>query len=271
MMLEFRRRMSGHVLYAAGVFLLLAGPAAGGDVPDITHDVEGRPLWVAADVAVGAEGRLRQEVLGQRLPQILEAARLNTSRASHKRVPVTANAPSQSDATLDGCETFLGTVPHHSAPAASLDDLVTHAKFVVSGEISSVRQGFLGGLPGSLVRLSATYLAGSPAGETFLFYPLARIRTSEGFVCARPLGDFMAPQVGDRLLIFSMVQPHVLGDLTIFEVNIARELVHQSRDGVTRIPPALQTVVPDTPSFDTIEHAVRQFFREREKQGEREP
>jgi hypothetical protein len=252
--------------------MLLAGPVAvaGGDVPDIIDDVEGRPLWLAADVAVDAEGMLRQEVLGQRLPQILEAARLNTSRASYKRVPVTANAPSQTDDALDGCETFLGTIPEHFEPTASIDDLVTHSKSVVSGTISSVRQGFMGGLPGSLVRLSATYLTGSPAGETFLFYPLARIRTSDGFVCARPLGDFMAPQVGDRLLIFSMVQPHVLGDTTIFEVNIARELVHQSRDGVSRIPPALQTVVPDMPSFDTVEHAVRQFFKERAMRGEHE-
>lgn len=210
------------------------------------------PRWVAADVAVAQDGSLRSEMLGQFIPSLRRLALMNTAALS-----------SDSDAAqdhrvgnLDQCRVHRGAVPDYASRASSLTDLSTKAAIIVTGEVVATREGFYGGLPGTLLLLSARYMRGTPATETFLFYPHARIATADGLICAKPPGDYVPPQVGDRVLILALGDVRQDSGRAIFRVSVERELVHESRFGVTRVPDALRSIASGPAPFDRIEKAL---------------
>jgi hypothetical protein len=230
------------------LFLLIPALSAGaGEVPDVISDDDG-PLWVAADVAVSPEGHLRGHALG-RFSESVEWKALAAAERARGRSP----APD-----VDGCELYTGLFPEHVAPTGSLDDLTSHADDIVSGRVTDVRQGFFGGIPVSLLRIEATYLKGSAPSETYLVYPFARIATAGAPLCSKPMGDFVPPQPGDRVLIFSMSAGLDWNGRRLFQVKTDRELVHEPRRGGLLVPAALHSYAGDRREFDAVLQAVVQ-------------
>lgn len=197
--------------------------------------------WIAAEDAIDASGRLRPEVLGHRISSLRTNAALNG---------------------YDECRVFVGTIPDNFKARGSLQELTANAAAIVSGHVVDIREGFLSGEPGSLLKLSATWLKGMPTAETYLFFPLARIRTAEGLVCAQPVGEFDVPHVGDRFVAFAMYSPVVAEGQAIFHVNLARQVVHQPRDGKPRLPVALKDFGSALAPLDALERAIRAARKE---------
>jgi hypothetical protein len=247
----------GRTLYfVCAILALTASAVAGGSdaIPSVLAERDDATFWIAADRVVGVDGKLNLKGLGRFAPSVADhqAKKLErTTRSKGSGNP--AKWPE-----LKGCESYLGTMPDHFEPTSSLRDLTTYADFIVAGRVVAIRQGFLGGMPGSLLLLSTDSIKGDTARESYLFYPLARIETSDGPICAMPVGRFVPPSIGDRVLVFSMVQPHRLEGRTVFQVNTSRELVHEPRKGPLQLPAALMSVTTSSaPSFDEVTRAVR--------------
>lgn len=236
--------------------VLLAGvlPAVADDpIPSVLNDEDG-PLWVAADEAVDLNAKLKVEKLGRFGLSVAELARKKLPDDKKK-----APSAALQGTALEGCEIFRTLIVDHFQPTASLADLTTHAETIISGRVVAMRQGFFGGTPGSLLRLSKTdTFKGESADETYLFYPIARVQTDAGLICAKPLGNFIPPAIGDRLLAFSMVPSRRIEGRTILQVNTARELVHEPRQGTLQVPAALNSVAVRGSRFDDVVQAVRE-------------
>ncbi|HKR63172.1 MAG TPA: hypothetical protein VJZ00_05515 [Thermoanaerobaculia bacterium] len=210
--------------------------ADGGVVPDvIVLDDAGRYLWVAADRALDENGVLSEKYLGQYMPSLREDAQLNGA----------------------GCKVFRGTVLEHFEPTGSLDELVRGARSIVTGRVVALREGFYGGIPGSLLLLATERLKGESSGEALLFYPFAQIKTAEGVVCAKPLGDAVAPTVGDRVLVFAMRNPRRIHDATILDVDTKRELVHADAAGGIHAPEALLSFCGKTDCLESLRGEIQ--------------
>ena len=253
--------------------VVIGAPLAGSDelVPSQLRDREDPAYWIAADKAVGPDGKLNRGAMG-RLAHSVSGylKRMQGRRANAHASPSSAAATRTAKwPELEGCESFFGTVPEHWKPTGSLSDFATHAEAIVTGRIVAIRQGFLGGMPGSLLRLEADYVKGEPSDETYLFYPLARIKTTEGLVCETPLGSFVPPTVGDRVLLFSMTRGSRLEGRDVFWVNTVRELVHESPRARLQLPASLTPFTSlATPCFDDIVGAVRTAVVAREQQDQ---
>jgi hypothetical protein len=209
------------------LFVLLLPAAALADdpkeIPDFLRRTrDGQLSWVAADVAVDESGQIREELF---LP-----GRIDSARSIARR-----------NGTSDECRFFTGPTPEHFKPTNSLDALLEHAETIVSGKVTAVRQGFYSGVPGSLLRLNVKHIRGSSRnGDLYLFYQFAKIPTAEGLVCAQPLGEFVAPAVGDRMLIYSMGSPAQTDGGEVIWVDTSRQLIHESRGARLVTPKALQ-------------------------------
>ncbi|HEY0160710.1 MAG TPA: hypothetical protein VGF28_25720 [Thermoanaerobaculia bacterium] len=225
---------------------VLAFAAGAAEIPDVIADEDG-PLWVAADVAVTPEGQLRTGAFGRFGESVERDARVAAERE-------------RASSSSDECQTYFGNaVCTHFEPTSTIDDLTSRAGEIVAGVIVAVRQGFWGGSPGSLLLLDATYLKGSKPRETYLFYPYARIVTADAALCAKPLGPFVPPRPGDRLLIFSMGKPiPPRDDRHVFQVRTDRELVHEPRGGDLLVPDSLLPYAGELRQFDAVLDAVVQ-------------
>jgi hypothetical protein len=181
-------------------------------------------------------------------------AQKNRRIADEKRRLATAAGRNRD--TVDDCQVFSAVTPDHDKPTSSLADLAGNATTVVVGKVSAIARGFYYGLPGSLLRLSETsYLKGQPAREAFFFYPYARIETSDGFVCSRPVGDFAVPAIGDRFVIFTFAEVPSFDGATIYFANLRREVIHESRSGL-KLPQALRSLSTRSDDFDRLQAAT---------------
>jgi hypothetical protein len=248
--------MVQHRYCCAAVIILLSllptGIALGDDVPRIIKSAYVPwPEWVAADEAVGADGTLREDVLGPFTASLRDLARDNTARLIRDAA---ANGRGTA-AECDECRLFRGTVPHVKS-VRSIDELTTVATDIFVGEVAAMRQGFYGGLPGTLVLLSGRYIKGAAADEPLLFYPYARIKTAHGMICSKPVGDFAAPEVGDRMMLWSTGTPRNDNGRAVFSLDVARMLVHEPRRGAIRVPDVLRSHATGEKPFETIERAV---------------
>lgn len=235
---------------ATAVIILVSLAAAAADVPEIPlmiADPNGgpAPAWVAAEVAVGADGALRSDLFGDRISQSRLNARLNREK----------NRALDTGTVDEKCHVFTGVAPEYWKPTGSLEELTTHSNAIISGRVLAMKQGFRYGRPGMLIRLDATYLKGKHSGETYLFYPLAKIPTSDGPVCAQPLGTYLPPQVGDRFLLFALGTT-IVGGRSFIAVDERRQLVHEPRGGRAILPPGLQHFKGDDAAFDGVQRAT---------------
>ena len=122
----------------------------------------------------------------------------------------------------------------------------------------ATRQGFFRGIPATLVRFEVSgWLRRSEklnaiAGDQFLVYPFATLRTNGSIYCSRPIGFSFEPRVGDRVLIFSYL-PGIGPERSLIEADASREVVFE-RDGRIMLPPALRTdvVFANARTFDEL-------------------
>jgi hypothetical protein len=253
---EERPSMSGrHILAAFAIAVMVPSLFADETIPSVLAHRDDFSFWIAAERAVGANGKLDRDALGRFAESAGRTAGMKVPEWTKRNPP---KSPRRQWPELEGCEIFRAGVIDHFQPTSTIADLTTHAEFIVSGRIAAIRQGFLGGSPGSLLLLSMTEtLKGEAVGESYLFYPLARIETSDGLICAKPLGEFVPPAVGDRVLLFSMVRPHRFEGRTIFTVNTARELVHEPQKEPLQVPAALKSLTGSALQFEDVVQAVR--------------
>jgi hypothetical protein len=232
------------------LFLTISAAVAYGGTPEIPATIENDfspwPEWVAADIAVTAEGQLRDDLLGQHAPSLRELARRNTLRGQ------------QSGAAFEDCQLNRQAALRDPQRTSTITALTTNAAAIVSAKVLATRQGFWGGLPGTMILLDARFLKGRAPKQLFLFYPLATIRTIDGMICANPIGEYAPPQPGDRLLIFSLGEPVIRDDRAILSVDVEQQLVHESHGGRTFAPEPLRSETKQRNSaFDAIERTIR--------------
>lgn len=103
----------------------------------------------------------------------------------------------------------------HFKSTSSLEDAAAGAELILWGRVLAIEEGFLHKLPGSLLRIGGSPIKGTTTPEIFLFYRYARIRTTDGLVCARSVGEFLPPAIGDHLIVFSMSAAMISSDRTL--------------------------------------------------------
>ena len=172
--------------------LLAAVPIHGGVSNEMPRLVRGAnrdspPLWVDAAEALTAGGDLRPEYFGPGRQQRIQDVRARN---------------------IDGCTSFQTVAP--SMPwYGTVEDRVSKAFTVVSGEITSARTGFYAGVPGTLfaVRVTARpkmFGHSAVAKSLYAFVVDADISTPLGHICAaQGAGDAVTPAVGDRVILFA--------------------------------------------------------------------
>ena len=214
-------------------------------IPDTITAQDERLAWVSARRAVDESGHLKTDLVDS--PALRANAQLN-----RKQRQAQANAAG----AAEECRTFLGAYPEHFKSTRSLRDAATGAELIVSGRVLSIDEGFLHNQPGSLLRLSGSAIKGTATEEIYVFYPSARIRTADGLVCARPVGDFQSPAVGDQLIVFSMRPALITGGRTILSVDPPRELIHQSVAGRRLVPAAFAPELDGGLTLQEVERRV---------------
>jgi hypothetical protein len=220
-----------------GFLVIAAAVALHGAIPDA------RPAWVPAERALNADGTFREELFGS---WIGPSRRIAERNGNSQECRFAVGPPVADD--------FLST--------PSLEKLATNARSIVSGTVISIEQGFYYGRPGSLLRLEPMYVKGAARGSaTYLFYPLAKISTAHGLVCTHPLGDYAAPEVGDRVLVFTMDEPRVTTVGTILSVDIRRQLIHEASNSDVRLPAAFVTDAGVPKTFDAVRRRVTEIVR----------
>lgn len=188
---------------------------------------EARPAaWIAADVAIAADGTVREDKLKVYAPFVKQYAVGETKEARKG-----ARTP---------CATYIVRSPE-TGPAHTPEKLVSSAVTIVHGRIVGIREGFYYGMPGSLLRLTGTFLRGNSTNEVYLFYPMATIATADGMVCAKPWKRYGAPKVGDEVIVFDpLPSPAVFGQRTILWVNVHHQLVYVPGTGAPILPEPLR-------------------------------
>jgi hypothetical protein len=209
---------------------LVPSPAARRDIPAELRMANQAAVWVAADVAIDAEDRIREDRLHVHAPFVKGIAAIEAKEA--------ALAGETPVGTSHRCASFVDANAEIAAMRRSPEDLIDHTVTSMRGQIVAVRQGFYHGRPGSLLRLAGRYLRGAAASETYLFYPAATITTSEGMVCSTPGSRYGVPQVGDEVIVLDPSPlPRRFGDSAVLWVHVTEHLVY--------IPRGRRPILPD--------------------------
>jgi hypothetical protein len=211
------------------------------DIPSTLSDDRFPAGWVASEVAVKSDGTLNGDVL---LGHTASLQRwLERGRALFGDV-----VPGPDDCTV------RLVPPSHLSPARSPEELITRSVHIVSGRVMAIRQGFLHGLPGSLLKVTGDYLKGSPSAETYVFYPVAKIRTADGIFCAVPPPGYSPPRLGDTVVYFSPAPiPLSFGGRRVFyDGSLSETLAHIPENGKATLPTALKHLASQENPLDAI-------------------
>lgn len=198
-------------------------------------------MWVSESAAIDGRGELRTEYFAE---HELAMLRRNLERNSSGH-----------------CTTFM-TQPEleHFRPQKTLDDVITNARVIVSGIVTSATPGFFRGLPGTLLalqqteRLKATVPVAS-AGPLYVFIPQATIRTRSGALCSTMAGALPSiPEVGASIVAFVYGSP-LDEQNAVFEVDPARHLLVQPR-GHERLLPNRLAGALENQSLDGVVRVI---------------
>jgi hypothetical protein len=203
---------------------------------------DGYPEWVSARAAVEA-GTLNEALLRpSAIKRLMELARKNP--------PTSTGSPA--------CRVFMTWAPEHQKRRETLEQLVTNARSVASGRVVAVEDGFLRGSAGRMLLVSGPLLKGaSSATSAYVFYPATTIQTREGAICARPIGEYDKPEVGDRIIAFAIARERVIEDVPLLEADPTHEFVHETRAGKLTLPAGLRRSESRI-TFDQLNVDVRQ-------------
>lgn len=232
----------------AGFLPGAATPAIGSDdIPSTLSDHRYPAAWAASDVAVKSDRTLNADVL---LGHTASLQRwLERGRALFGDV-----VPGPDDCTV------RLVASSHLPPAGSPEELIARSVDIVTGRVTAIRQGFLHGLPGSLLKITGDYLKGSPSAETYVFYPVAKIGTADGIFCAVPPPGYVEPHVGDTLIYFSAAPMplSVGGRIVFYDPALSETLVHIPEEGEPTLPTALKHFGSQENPLDAIVSLIRE-------------
>ncbi len=228
------------VLALLAVSAIAAAPA--GEMPRIIRAADARtpyPIWVAADAALTAEGKLDGQLIApQARERVAQLVATRTEQARH------AVPQSVSSAEPEVC---FGEPPAEiGLPDSTLPNLVRSSTAIFEGRIEEVTTGFYRGTPASLLavrvdampRTSSLYAA-TIGTRMYVYYPSAVIRAEGTTLCTRPATHEARPKAGDRLLVFALQPPEDSGHLFVYP-QASRHLIFQTASGDLVLPQHLQ-------------------------------
>jgi hypothetical protein len=172
------------------------------------------PIWVAADVALDAQGSLRVDLFDDRSISMLERGRRSNPVDPHNQQA--------------SCVSF-SSMPHFELPAPSdtMAQLAKNSVTVESGEIVGSRAGFSRGVPGRLLAVREVErlkdMGGLHRRLTYVFVSDVRIDTTRGSFCSSNYG-ITAPQLGDEVLYFDYF-PANGADRSLASIDPRRQLI----------------------------------------------
>lgn len=203
--------------------------ARGPLVPAELQNSSARAAWVAADVALDAGGRVREDKLQSYAAFVASIAAIEAREAQNAAAGAAQPCAAMVEANAE------------STASRSPEELVARTATAVRGRIAAMRQGFYHGRPGSLLRLEAVvYLRGRAADETYLFYPSAAIVTSEGKACSAPGKRYGAPRVGDEVIVLDPApSPLRFRNSSVLWVDVPEHLVYLPAGGEPILPSPL--------------------------------
>ena len=244
-----------------------AGPAGQSRIPDVIEsDVPGvAPAWVAADIALAADGNLRSDLFQE--ATVRDIRRYLDNKEVRRQ-------SARTEADRDECATTRGAHLEQFSSTASTDNLVTNSSYIINASVADLREGFLFGSPGTLIALDvAEWLKQENVDvrrrPAYLFFPSARISTPHGTICAKPWPPVPTPAKNDHVLLFSYLRPIGL-NAAIFQVEAAKQMILTGR-AATHLPEVMRRDIAPSSDFAEVVAFVRRHpgttvrSREREK------
>ncbi len=236
----------------AGSALLAAGILVGSQqlVAQSTADIlarrdSGDPLrlWVSAADATTDAGKIRWEGFDPAGRATLRAEVLQSADLENAALqPVGERAPYLSE-DLCSASTVIFSHFGDERPRDTWEDLVRYARGIFAARIVAIEQGFLGGLPESLLEVQieevirpSRHFATSP--RFFISYPYAVFAVGDQIFCRKYPKFSYRPQVGDRLLLFPSHRPVDLHALLL--VLEPSEILAETPAGQLHLPEILR-------------------------------
>jgi hypothetical protein len=242
--------MSSKALFVTVILysLVALSMGANGDpvVPAIVSSVrDGRPLWVAEDVAFAHNGDLKHDLFSGYTRQ-----RFDRHRSANRT----------------DCRVFAGAGPDGGFRSTrTINALAENSKSIITGNVVAAKQGFFGGNPGTLYAIEVHELLKSndeiSSKRVLLFIGQATISTPRGLICARQPG--VTPlDPNDRVLFFSYEDPFDTNG-EIYIVDPRTQLIIQKKSTLTIPTSLVNETAPD--SFDQIVERVRRSVEKHSK------
>lgn len=209
---KVRAQTAALVLGATLAAVVIPTASSGQKQPQVLfHRGTGGAMWVSAEAAIDS-GELRRELFDEfgisEITAGLEAAAHETALESGE-----LNEESRSPYLPEELCRHSTVVDHAEGPKRdSLEDLQRHAIGIFDGKVVEITQGFLSGLPASILTVevnevirSSPKIAAQPT--LWVSYPYAAFAAGGGVFCRSEPRYTYRPRVGDRILLFPRSGP----------------------------------------------------------------
>ncbi len=158
------------------------------------------PFFISARSATDTDGKVRWSAFDQGTSLYLRS-RVDAERARR------SSAGADSSANPGPCAVAVISSPHLSAPTRSLDDLITNARAIYRGVVSSLTPGFETSRPVTVVGIDIAKAirtgAGFPAaGRVLVIHSYADFKIGDARFC-NASSEHSAPQIGDHVILFA--------------------------------------------------------------------
>jgi hypothetical protein len=183
----------------------------------------------------------------------------NAMRATERERPTVTSALKETSTKPCGGDYMTESDPELLVSRDTAAENVQNAKAIYLGRIKSVKPGFFLGMPGSLlelgelVTLKTTSAFVSVQESVLVRHPYAHFTAGGVEYCRETRATALAPEVGDRVLVFAFDDP----------VDEAGQLIYSNledliiaRGGDVRIPRLLRAVASGAVSIDEIAKAI---------------
>lgn len=237
---------------------LLSAQTRGASPPNaLTRKGGNAPFWVSSAVAIDASGHLNRQVLDASTYEQIERTAAAQHRATSARVKIlsTGDGPAPCQHVIVNSHPTAASHRYVSLEQASAD-----AGAVYRGTVHHIEQGFLSGMPASLLEVAITDpIKSSPgfpvSGTVYAAYPVADLEIAGQRVCNAGPNPNFSPHVGDQIVVIAHDRPidtegrflPTGEDQLLFERN--RSLVVSS--GLRRV------IAADLQSLDQIANRLR--------------
>lgn len=216
-------------LFAIGGASLSTGNKVPPSLPTVMYSAStslaAPPLWVSSRVAFDKNGDLRADLFEPGFRTMLEKNRAANTDGDCR---VALGAPVIGDYTSKG----------------NLDEVTTNALTIASGDVIGADTGFYNGTPGTLFQVAVHDIAKSfgrfrgQQGIARVFIADATIPTPHGTICSREPFAAAIPAVGDRVLLFSSLNP-IDAEREILPIEARSQLIIEHA-GTLYVPAALR-------------------------------